>query len=548
MAHGYASRSFALGGTTTATDPEPWVRPADWLSLGEPQTTTQRIRLLVAVFPGDSSYLRLDVTGAFTVDWGDGAGPTNFASGVPASKQFMWAQHAGTDSTRGYRQAVVTVTPQAGNQLVTFSTAIAHAVFGALSGVTTPILEIEGFAPNLTTFQLSANAGTPTRPRMLERCNLAGPTQLTSLDFAFSSAVRLQVVSMDTSKCTGFASTFNACSSLQAGPALDTSAGTSFNATFAGCSGMRTVPLYDTSKATNTANMLQNCSALQTVPLFNLSLVTNANSMFSGCVALTSLPLFDLGNVTDLGGFIQGCRSLTTFPAWNTSKNTSMATFAANCSNLVSIPAIDTSKATSWASAFASCARLATIPTLDASACTTLNATFSGCASLRTAPTLTGLTNCLDMTQTFLGCSALQTVPLYDTSRITGMSQMFTNCVNLQTVPAFNTALVTNVSNMFSGCVNLVTVPAFNWSAVSSAGNVANVFNNTGNITSIAVTGLRFALSVVNNLLNAAALDALYTNLGTAAGSQAVTVSGNPGVTGDTPTIATAKGWTVSGS
>jgi len=47
-------------------------------------------------------------------------------------------------------------------------------------------------------------------------------------------------------------------------------------------------------------------------------------------------------------------------------------------------------------------------------------------------------------------------------------------------------------------------------------------------------------------MLSSAALNEIYTNLATVTG-QTITVSGNYGTTGDDPTIATAKGWTVSG-
>jgi hypothetical protein len=49
-----------------------------------------------------------------------------------------------------------------------------------------------------------------------------------------------------------------------------------------------------------------------------------------------------------------------------------------------------------------------------------------------------------------------------------------------------------------------------------------------------------------SNSLNAAALDQFYTDL--TAGTGALYVAGNPGITSDTPTIATAKGYTVYGS
>ena len=80
--------------------------------------------------------------------------------------------------------------------------------------------------------------------------------------------------------------------------------------------------------------------------------------------------------------------------------------------------------------------------------------------------------------------------------------------------------------------------------------NVTNAAGFTGCISlkTVVLTGLRYSVTVASNQLRAADLDALYTSLGTASGAQAVTVTSNPGITGDNVAIATAKGWTVTGS
>ena len=59
---------------------------------------------------------------------------------------------------------------------------------------------------------------------------------------------------------------------------------------------------------------------------------------------------------------------------------------------------------------------------------------------------------------------------------------------------------------------------------------------------------MKYAFSVQGMRLDGTALNALYTSLGTAAGSQTLTVTTNHGTVDDTPSIATAKGWTVTGS
>jgi len=68
------------------------------------------------------------------------------------------------------------------------------------------------------------------------------------------------------------------------------------------------------------------------------------------------------------------------------------------------------------------------------------------------------------------------------------------------------------------------------------------------NLSSVILTGLRYAVDVSGMRLDGTALNALYTSLGTAAGAQTITVTNNHGTVDDTPSIATAKGWTVTGS
>jgi hypothetical protein len=58
---------------------------------------------------------------------------------------------------------------------------------------------------------------------------------------------------------------------------------------------------------------------------------------------------------------------------------------------------------------------------------------------------------------------------------------------------------------------------------------------------------MKYGHSYQNCMFAAAELNTIYTNLGTAAGSQTITVTGNWGTATDDTTIATNKGWTVSG-
>ncbi len=60
------------------------------------------------------------------------------------------------------------------------------------------------------------------------------------------------------------------------------------------------------------------------------------------------------------------------------------------------------------------------------------------------------------------------------------------------------------------------------------------------------MNGTKESISYASCRLSAEALNDIYTGLATVT-AKTITVTGNYGVTGDDPTIATAKGWTVTG-
>lgn len=148
-----------------------------------------------------------------------------------------------------------------------------------------------------------------------------------------------------------------------------------------------------------------------------------------------------------------------------------------------------------------------------------------------------------DMGVMFWGCTSLVTVPLFDTSAVTNMSSMFRNCSALTTVPTFDTSAVTNMANMFYGCSALTTVPALDVSAATQLGST--IFNGCSNLTSILAFGFKVSFSVANTALDTEALNTLFDNL--ADDGETVTITGTPGAATCDRSIATAKGWRVTG-
>jgi len=101
------------------------------------------------------------------------------------------------------------------------------------------------------------------------------------------------------------------------------------------------------------------------------------------------------------------------------------------------------------------------------------------------------------------------------------MSLAFINCGMLQSI-SFPTGWAPSGAHTFS-----VT-----FSGCSQLGNIDNC-------------AFKESFSIASCHFSAAALDEIYTALPTA--TKTITVSSNYGTTGDDPTIATAKNWTVTG-
>lgn len=125
----YPSKIAEISGGGEPTE-SGWVRPADWLPLPEVLETEQKLVGLYAVDDDDSNYVAILAQGAYTVDWGGGV-VENFASAVQAEHQYNFASlPIESLSSRGYKQVVVTLTPQIGQSLVLIAMNRRPAGFG----------------------------------------------------------------------------------------------------------------------------------------------------------------------------------------------------------------------------------------------------------------------------------------------------------------------------------------------------------------------------------------------------------------------------------
>ena len=287
MSHGFARHGLAV--TPPSGAGGAWVRPSDWLALTTPDISEQKIVGLHAVLPGNN-WVAFTLSGAYTVDWGDGT-TENFAAGVTAYRNLAWSSYnTSTLTARGYRQAIITITPQSGHNITSWNFLVKHNQPGLSNGYSTGWLDMRLCTPHVASRTFSGSAGQVWH-RMIEKWQQIDTSAVTSAYQMFYGCSSLQSVTLDTSAVTDTSEMFSNCSSLQS-VTLDTSAVTSTSWMFYGCSSLQSVTL-DTSAVTSTSQMFANCSSLQSVTL-DTGAVTNASSMFNNCPSLQSVVLTGL--------------------------------------------------------------------------------------------------------------------------------------------------------------------------------------------------------------------------------------------------------------
>ena len=189
-----------------------WVRPADWLTLPTVGDLEEKFVGLFAVTDDDSNFLALSAAGAYTVDWGDGT-VEDVASGVQANHVYDYSLiGAETLSSRGYKQVIVTVTPQSGSNLTTVNLNQRHPTMTRVYNV--PWLDITVGSPNLTTLTLFT---TLVRLYSVEQVTIKSHA-MTAMQGMFRDLRGLQSVPLfNTAGVTNMSLVFNGCPSLATG-------------------------------------------------------------------------------------------------------------------------------------------------------------------------------------------------------------------------------------------------------------------------------------------------------------------------------------------
>jgi hypothetical protein len=288
-----------------------WVRPADWLPIPRIVTGEEVFYSVFAIYNVTlGNFVAFSFTGNYTVDWGDGSAIENITSGVVAQHQYDWA-NVGNVTSEGFRQALIKVTPQSGQNLTAINLQKNHSTIGASK--VSQHLDIVMSIPNVGGV-LNFYNGTIVN-RICERVWIKQMGNVTSF----------------------FAMFYIAFPKLQSALFPDTSSVTDMNQMFVGCVSLKTIELFNTQNVTNVSGMFNGCSSLIEVPLFNLQNATSTSFMFNGCKNLKTVPLFNLISVTTTDQMFNGCYSLVTVPELNTSLITNTYAMFYQCPGLTNL-------------------------------------------------------------------------------------------------------------------------------------------------------------------------------------------------------------------
>jgi len=543
---------------------EEWVRPIDWISIPEIASGEQVIYGLMAIFEEDINYCAVRVAGNYTVDWGDGT-IENIVSLAQAEHIYYYTT-VGNDCSRGYRQALIIITPQLGQNITYVDFRRRHTSLPAVV-FNTKFLDIVVNAPNIVGNNLYFTGSTsPSKLMMLERVSIRETGAITSVSEMFYSCYKLQQVdSFNTTGAINFASMFASCYTIQKLPLLNTSSATNLINFATYCYNLVDVPNYDTSNVLNFSACFYQCYNLERLPNLDLRNGTNFSSFLHNCFKFREANL-DIPDAILLSNMFYSCIKIKSIILNTSSALSSLYYIAMSCYKLESFSISDTSNVTNMSNAFQDCVNLKEAPILDTSNVTIASAMFVSCYNITNFPNY-NLNSLVTANSMFAACYNLEKLPDINSVTLTNSNNIASNCpklidisniilrgivvsalehsFNIEKIAPVDCALTTTLQQTFNNLYSIKEIELTNCDSISGTNCMYYTFNNCLQLKKLTAQGLKVTFSVANCSLDTTALNDLFTSLGTPSTTQIVTVKGNSGASTCDTTIATAKNWSV---
>jgi hypothetical protein len=153
-----------------------------------------------------------------------------------------------------------------------------------------------------------------------------------------------------------------------------------------------------------------------------------------------------------------------------------------------------------------------------------------------------------NVSEFFSGCTSLTSIGNVIISYATNATGVFRNCTALTEVPYIGFGQFIDVTEMFAGCTSLTTFgDPMGGIDLGSVIVATDMFVGCVNLDWSYGVAYSCDISFANCNLSAEALDFIYGSVSFDV-TGTITVTGNPGVGSDDPSIAEAWGWVVVGS
>ena len=550
----------------TATTEEEWTRNPEWLTMPEIAHDSGKICVLVRVDENDDNYVNIYLNGSanntYTIDWGDGSEVTtyNYNSLPEHFYDFNNPALDGTLTSDGYKQAIFTVT------LNNTSDYFPYMDLCRAASLNTRVyyyvgkqLEVIVACPNLNNFR--ASTSTSYSPNYVESIKIFS-MKVSNLSYTFFGCFNLKNIEIgdnitwyqDVKQNKNLSFMFGYCRELPTDvihsvieKLVDTPS--SVQRTFIDCRKLRVAPEMDTSNTTDWYQTFYSCWSLEEVPLYDTSNVTRMQYAFGYCYILPYIPLLDLSSCTNIGHMFLSCINLSTVPKFNTSNVTYAAYTFQSCRLLETVPAFDLSSVTDMQSMFAYCSALKTLPDFDYSSVTGtgFTMTFYACNNLRGEITLN--TNVTSLYRTFQS-TLLEKVTIqgnFITDYIYACRETFNGCITLKEFVITGTVDTSTTPwfyRFMNSCFEILSHPTFDLSASTRNDNICT---SNWHRTSLNFTNISSNFWIDNCNFDASELEDIFTNKLQTVSSGTIYIANNPGAATCDRSIATAKGWTVSG-
>jgi hypothetical protein len=513
-----------LGVLGNSTLTERYVRNPELLELPTLVDGDEEVLILQKVYEEGENWLVVQLQGDYEVDWGDGD-VTTHASGSKAYKSVNWSGvSSSTLTSGGYRQSIVRITPQAGQQLTLFNGA-------------QPITE-DPQVPNSNAVSVK----------------MAGQN-FTTLQTAFSSWYCLEdfeFVGSNNFTMVNASQIFISCYALLEVPQLNLDSCISFTSAFYNCVNLTYIPTIDLSNSplTNLNSSFRNCIKVSKMPVKNTEKVTIFQYTFSGMENMTSIEGITFSAATDLNSTFYLSYNLERIKplAWPTNYVGSLNSTFNGCQRLVDITPFQTSGCTNFTSTFRNCRKLTDLTWVDMSSSIEAQGVTNFMYSLKKPPVNlpSDFNKYLNQTH-YSNFSLREPIDIPSTAKPTRLYYFARSAHALETLPEFDASEVEDIRAMTYFAVSLYELPAYNFSAVTLSD--ATSFAYGYNLRKSNVYGLTRTHSYQRCQLSREEIVNIFNNLGTASGAQTITVSLNPGsssVSAGEIAIATGKGWTVT--